>query len=108
MVEADIKTIGDTEDGGLLFEIDILNDDKYTYFPSKKMYGLQEHSGGEEGVFNFIEIAFSEKPIHSLQEGLRDGGRYFVGVTCVDRAICDFRKARPTARAHTQLGFTPK
>jgi len=70
------------------------------------MYGIYEMSYGEQQIFNFLELGFSDKPIHSLEEALH--GRYFLGVACTDKKICDFDAASPIpTHIKNLLEYTP-
>lgn len=56
---------------------------------SHKMYGAYSAVRGEQGVFNFLELAFTDHPFTDLKEGLQ-GGLYLVGFNCIDHTICDY------------------
>ena len=74
------------------------------------MYGIYEKYFGELGIFNFAEIAISDKPIKSLDEGLNwDGkGLYFVSWNCKDDQVCDFSKDSPIPPSDfNNLEYTP-
>jgi len=59
------------------------------------MFGVYKKSFGEDQVFNFLELAISDKEIKTLDGGLT--GRYFIGVQCKEGSkICDFTKATPS------------
>jgi len=67
---------------------------------------------GELQLFNYLNLAFSEKPITTLDEGLHNGGRYFLGVTCQEKAlgkkVCDFSSISPVPPSvRLGLDFTP-
>jgi hypothetical protein len=81
----DVKTTGSTDSGGVTFEVTNWKADSKIW-PHEKMYGIYEKYYGELGIFNFAEIAISDKPIKSLDEGLnKDGnGLYFVSWNCKD------------------------
>ena len=75
-------------------------------WPHDKMYGIYELSYGEQQIFNFLELGFSEEPIHSLAQALK--GRYFLGVTCLDKKVCDFDNASPIPHSiMRELEYTP-
>jgi len=45
-------------------------------------------------AFRFIEMAMSPNEINDIEEGLKDGNDYFMGVACEDDDTnCDFSKA---------------
>ena len=50
-------------------------------------------------------MAFSEAPIKDLKDGLT--GRYFIGLDCMDKKVCDFSKAAPKPPAMRHQPFTP-
>jgi len=65
MEVGDVKKTGNAERGGVLFEVTNLKPDPKIW-PHDKMYGMFELSYGEQQIFNFLELAISDKPIHSL------------------------------------------
>jgi len=75
-------------------------DDKV--WPFATLHGVYKESFGQDNIFKFLEIAFSNKAIKDLDEGL-DGvnGRYWVGVKCLSSKNCDFKKASPEKMAQT-------
>jgi len=76
-------------------------------WPHEMMYGIYEETFGEQGIFNFLELGFSDKEIHSLSEALH-GGRYFIGTSCIDKNVCDFDEATPLPpRIFKALEYTP-
>lgn len=100
MEVGDVKKTGNAERGGVLFEVTNWKSDPKIW-PHTQMYGMFELSYGEQQIFNFIELAFSDKPIHALAQGLK--GRYFLGLACLDKKICDFDSASPIPHRE----FTP-
>lgn len=73
-------------------------------WPHDKMYGVYSPVHGEQQVFNFLELAFSDTPITKLEDGLT--GRYFIGLNCVSAGVCDFAKASPIPHWMGR-GYTP-
>lgn len=63
MVE--VKKTGNAERGGVLFNVPDWKANPKIW-PHDELYGIFELNYGEQGIFNFIELAFSDKPIHSL------------------------------------------
>jgi len=68
-----------------------VGDDKI--WPHDEMYGVYKMIDGEQQVFNFLELALSDKPISKLEDGLT--GRLYIGFGCKDAAVCNFAKASP-------------
>jgi len=93
MEVGDVEKTGNAERGGVLFKVKNWKADPKIW-PHEQMYGIFQETYGEQQVFNFLELAFSEKPINALAEGLHNG-RYFIGLTCLDAKICDFSGASP-------------
>jgi len=60
---------------------------------------VYKESYGEANTFTFLELAFAEQAITKLDQGLK--GRYFVGASCADTKICDFKKATPAELRQT-------
>jgi hypothetical protein len=87
-----VKTDGMGEGGGVVFEVDDWKSDPKIW-PHDKLFGVTKVSHGESNTFNFLEMAWSDKSIKELDEGLK--GRYFVGIECFDKKVCDFSKATP-------------
>jgi len=95
-----IKSTGAAEGGGVTFEV-------HDWKPEPKiwgkeaLFGVYKTSPGEAQTFTFLEMAFSDKKITKLDDGLK--GRYFVGAACVAKKnangdmVCDFTKATPQA-----------
>jgi len=65
MEVGDIKKTGNAERGGVIFEVMNWKADPKIW-PHTSMYGIYEMSYGEQQIFNFLELGFSDKPIHSL------------------------------------------
>lgn len=42
-----------------------------------------------------LEMAMSKSKITTLDDGLKPGNAYYVGVSCKDKKNCDFTKATP-------------
>lgn len=104
----DVKKTGNAERGGVLFEVMNMKSDPKIW-PHDQMYCMYEMSYGQQQLFNFLELACSDKPVHSLAQGIH-GGRYFLGVACTDKKICDFDGASPiphTSSVFKDLYFTP-
>ena len=80
------------DDKAQTFHVDNwVGDDKI--WPHDHMYGVYKQIDGEQQVFDFLEMAISDKPITKLEDGLE--GKYFIGFHCMDHAVCDFSKASP-------------
>ena len=73
------------------FEIDNWVGD-YAIWPHDHMYGAFMLEDGEQQIFNFLEMAISDKPITKLDSG---AGRYLIGFNCKDHSVCDQSKASP-------------
>lgn len=100
----DVHKTGNAEKGGVIFEIKNMKADQ-KIFPQTHTFCIFELLYGEQQIFNFLELACSDKPIHSLAQGLHEGGKYFLGVACTDSKICSFNAASPIP--HSIFGFTP-
>ena len=87
LLMGDVKKTGNAERGGVTFEVMNWKPDPIVW-PHDTMYGIYEMSYGEEQIFNFLELGFSDKPINSLAEAIK--GKYFIGTACTDKQICDF------------------
>lgn len=61
----DIKKTGSAEKGGIMFEVTNWKADSKIW-PHDKMYGVYSESTGEAGLFNFLQLAISDKPIQTL------------------------------------------
>jgi len=101
----DIKRTGDAEKGGVLFQITNWKSDP-AIWPHDQMYGMYEETYGQQGMFRFVEIGFSDKPIHSLVQAVH-GGRYFIGAQCLEKKVCNFQHASPIPPTFSTVGFTP-
>jgi len=99
-----LKKTGDSDHGGVIFEVDNWTSDPKIW-PHDKMYGVYQMSYGEQGIFNFLELAFSDEPIDSLEDGLK--GRYFIGMNCMDHKVCNFAKAAPVPPHMRISDYTP-
>jgi len=104
MEVGDVKKTGTAERGGVLFEVMNWKSDPKIW-PHDQMYCMFEMSFGEQQIFNFLELACSDKAIHSLAQGIH-GGRYFLGISCTDPKICDFNEASPIPH-HKIFDYTP-
>jgi len=97
----DVEKTGNAERGGVLFKVTNWKADSKIW-PHDQMYGIYELSYGEQQIFDFVEIAFSDKEIKTLKDGVK--GRYFIGMMCLDKKVCDFSDASPIP---THMQFTP-
>jgi len=77
----DVKATGASEGGGVTFEVANWKPEPKIW-PHDKLFGVYKKSYGESNTFTFLELAFSDKAITKLDEGLT--GRYFVGASCAD------------------------
>jgi len=87
-----IKATGAADGGGVAFEVTDWKPEPKIW-PHDKLYGVYKKSFGESNTFTFLELAFADHAITKLDDGLK--GRYFVGASCADNKICDFKKATP-------------
>ena len=90
-----IKATGAADGGGVTFEVENWKPEPKIW-PHDKLFGVYKKSFGESNTFTFLELAFSDKKITKLDDGLK--GRYFVGASCADDKICDFTKATPAEK----------
>jgi len=97
----DVKEDGITDDGMVMFTVDNWKSDP-NIFPFDTLHGVYKETFGQQNIFKFLEIAFSNKAIQKLDDGL-DGqsGRYWVGVKCASAYNCDFSKASPEKLTQT-------
>lgn len=58
----DVKSTGSVDGGGITFEVSNWNADSKIW-PHEKLYGVYVNYIGELGIFDFAEIAISDKPI---------------------------------------------
>lgn len=98
-----IEPTGAAEGGGVAFEVKDWKPEPKIW-GKDKLFGVYKTTPGESQTFTFIELAFSDKKITKLDDGLK--GRYFVGVSCKEGAngenICDFTKATPAEQKTSQ------
>lgn len=93
-----VSPTGSAEGGGVTFEVKDWKPEPKIW-GKDKLFGVYKTSFGESNTFMFIEMAFADHAITTLDEGLK--GRYFVGVACKEdntgnaEKICDFTKATP-------------
>merc|ERR1719263_1864892 len=92
-VHGDLKQLGVTEDGGIVFTLENFVKDPKVW-PHDKMYGVFQEKYGEEQIFRFLEMALSPEPIKTLEDGIH--GPYFVGASCENDKICNFSHAKPS------------
>ena len=62
----------------------------------KDFWGVYKFKDGEAQIFNVLEMAASKDQISALDDGLKQGNAYYVGVSCKDTKSCDFSKASPS------------
>lgn len=73
----------------------------FTEWTGSEMPELQDAWGvymlkdGSSQVMTVLEFAVSKNQIEHLDDGLKQGNAYFVGVSCKDKDHCDFTKATP-------------
>jgi hypothetical protein len=58
-------------------------------------YGAYKLKPGQSQTLNLLELAMSKTEVKGLDDGLKEGNAYFVGVSCKDTKNCDFSKAAP-------------
>lgn len=58
-------------------------------------YGVYKLKDGASKEVHLLEMAGSKHDINELDDGLKDGNVYYVGVACLDKEHCDFSKAMP-------------
>ena len=58
-------------------------------------YGVYKLKPGQSQTLNLLELSMSKTEIKELDDGLKEGNAYFVGVSCKDTKNCDFSKAAP-------------
>jgi len=61
----------------------------------KDYYGVYKLKDGSSQTFTVLEFAVSKDSITTLDDGLKPGNFYYVGVACKDKDHCDFAKAMP-------------
>jgi hypothetical protein len=106
MEVGDVHKTGNAEKGGVTFEVKNFKSDPKIW-PHETMFGIFEETYGEQQIFNFLELGFSDKEIHSLAQALHgENGRYFIGVTCLDDKVCNFDAASPMPH-QKELDWTP-
>jgi hypothetical protein len=104
MEVGDVKKTGNAEKGGVIFEVMNFKSDPKIW-PHDHMYGIYEKSFGEQQIFDFLELGFSDKPIHSLSQAIHEG-LYLLGISCQDKKVCDFDAASPIPKIK-ELEYTP-
>ena len=62
---------------------------------AKSGYGVYKLKPGQSQTLNLLELSMSKTEIKELDDGLKEGNAYFVGVSCKDTKNCDFSKATP-------------
>lgn len=100
----DAKQTGTTDTGAVTFQVENWTADRKIW-PHDQMYGVIKSATGEVDLFTFAEVAISEQPIKDLADGLQ--GRYFVGMNCMDKTVCDFAAASPHSDVWFKRGQTP-
>jgi hypothetical protein len=101
-----VKSTGAAAGGGVAFEVTDWKPEPRIW-DKDTLFGAYKTSDGEAQTFTFLELAFSEKAITKLDDGLK--GRYFVGAGCKvkkdangDDQVCDFTKATPAEKRSSQ------
>lgn len=94
----DVKATGAADGGGVTFSVSNWTSEPKIW-PHDTLFGVYKESYGEANTFTFLELAFAEQAITKLDQGLK--GRYFVGASCADTKICDFKKATPAELRQT-------
>lgn len=94
----DLKVTGTSEGGGITFEVTNL---QKGVWPFDTLFGVYHKKAGEAQTFMFLEVAFSDKAIKTLDEGLTGQNKYYVGAGCFDKKACNFAKATPAEFAFT-------
>lgn len=61
----------------------------------KEGWGVYKLKDGSSQILTVLEFAASKSEIKTLDDGLKDGNAYYVGVACKDTKNCDFSKATP-------------
>jgi len=92
-----VKSTGTADGGGVTFEVTGWKPEPKIW-PHDTLFGVYKITYGEDQTFTFLELAFSDKAITKLDDGLE--GRYFVGAACAKKTsngeeVCDFTKATP-------------
>jgi len=60
-------------------------------------WGVFKLKNGGSQIFHALELATSKDQIKELDDGLKSGNTYYVGVGCMDKEHCDFSKAMPSS-----------
>lgn len=60
-------------------------------------WGVFRVKNGASEIFHALEFASSKDQIRELDDGLKAGNAYYVGVGCKDTQHCDFSKAMPAS-----------
>ena len=86
-----MSTVGNNDDG-----------DQIVHFTewqgisgSAEAWGVVRLKNGSSQILSVIELAGSKDKIQHLDDGLKSGNAYYVGVGCKDTQNCDFSKAAP-------------
>ena len=58
-------------------------------------WGVVRVKNGASGILSVLEMAASKDQLKELDDGLKSGNVYYVGVGCKDTQNCDFSKAAP-------------
>jgi hypothetical protein len=61
----------------------------------KEGWGVYKLKDGSSQILTVLELAMSKDQISTLDDGLKQGNAYYVGVACKDTKNCDFSKATP-------------
>jgi len=61
----------------------------------KEGWGVYKLKDGSSQILTVLELAMSKDKITTLDDGLKTGNAYYVGVSCKDAKNCDFTKAAP-------------
>ena len=107
MEVGDVQKTGNAEKGGVIFKVNNWKADPKIW-PHDEMYGIYEMTYGEQQIFNFLELGISAEPINSLAQAVTNG-RYFLGVACEDKSVCNFDAASPIPSHiyRNMLEYTP-
>ena len=58
-------------------------------------WGVVRVKNGASGILSVLEMAASKDQLKELDDGLKSGNVYYVGVGCKDTQNCDFSEAAP-------------
>ena len=67
----------------------------------KEGWGVYKLKDGSNQVFTVLELAMSKMEISTLDDGLKSGNAYYVGVSCKDKKKCDFTKMYIVLKSNT-------